>query len=197
MEFNPNNPSFHPVVVALDDSSSNSQALTSADRIADPWKNLGEQTMYCSDCHGDDSGGTTAGPHGSNNKYLLKGEGAAAVSWPLNPLSGIPWNLAEAKSSELGPLVFCNLCHLLDSSSSWGGSGGNSVHGNQNHNGSYCVNCHSAVPHGSNHKRLIVYSNDPAPYDYQNSYAEVTNFTWQADASYTKFDCDAGCAPQH
>ncbi|MDH5523945.1 MAG: cytochrome c3 family protein [Desulfobulbaceae bacterium] len=195
MEFNPNNASFHPVVQAL-----GSNALSDPERIAAPWQNIGDQTMYCSDCHGDDTGYATAGPHGSNNRYMLKGEGASAVSWPTKADGVTLWRLSDATSSEASQ-IYCNLCHELDASGgtwrTWGSWGSNGVHAESRHAGYYCVNCHVAVPHGWKRKRFIAFSGDDPPYNYNGNYAKITRYTWKADARYSSSDCSATCSGRH
>jgi hypothetical protein len=37
-----------------------------------PWAANRNAEMYCSDCHGSETGGDPSGPHGSNNTYMLK-----------------------------------------------------------------------------------------------------------------------------
>lgn len=75
MEFNPNNYSAHPVEVTLNNQAGSyaPKALASSQMSA-PWTAVGNQTMYCSDCHGADNeaSGDPKGPHGSNVKYMLK-----------------------------------------------------------------------------------------------------------------------------
>lgn len=70
MEFNPDNPSFHPVVQQGRNGGISSGAFVS------PWD--ADDLTYCSDCHGrneTDSATTTRpyGPHGSTNAFILKG----------------------------------------------------------------------------------------------------------------------------
>jgi len=105
LEFNPNNPSYHPVYQALPenwpigDTSINRRSIMSlpggAARMQSGWRTTG-QTMTCSDCHGSDTASTTAmGPHGSAIKHILKG------TWPLQA-NGQPWSL----SSRTTPVSF-------------------------------------------------------------------------------------------
>jgi len=108
--------------------------------------NIGYQTMYCSDCHGDPSGWTqgsgpnsnTQGPHGSSQRFLLKGR------WE-------PGNSINTPSSP----GFCGNCH-----NPTGGAGGFRS-GEANHNSKYknqapCNFCHIAVPHGWKNKAFLV-----------------------------------------
>ncbi len=70
-EFNVYNFSTHPVIEPGDNSYCNSATMEP------PWnQDSGDHdTMYCSDCHGSDDPDAPAGPHGSNNEYLLKAAG--------------------------------------------------------------------------------------------------------------------------
>lgn len=187
-EFNPNNKSAHPVVVGLSSQtgSSTPKPLVAAQMTA-PWAtNLGTQTMYCSDCHGADDESTSAkGPHGSIRKYMLKGTGQY---WPTNSDGTTLWKLSTTDAANTA--LFCKNCHPIYSSSSWK----NDVHGESRHSGYACVECHVAVPHGSKNSRLIAFSTDPAPYDYNNSYAKITSYTKRAPTSYSNSDCAAACS---
>lgn len=67
VEFNPNNPSYHPVEAVGANSGISSSAFTSG------WSSTSK--MYCSDCHTtDDAVSTTTpeGPHGSSYNPILK-----------------------------------------------------------------------------------------------------------------------------
>lgn len=187
MEFSPGNASAHPVQVTLNNltGSSSPKALDSV-QISSPWTNVGNQTMWCCDCHGNDAA-SPVGPHGSNAKFMLKGTGKY---WPTKSDGTTLWklNTTDAQNSDL----FCKNCHPIYSSG-WM----NNVHSHNKHSGSECVECHVAVPHGSAHSRLIAYSTDPAPYDYNNSYAKITSYTKRSRTSYSKNDCTATCAQQH
>jgi predicted CXXCH cytochrome family protein len=134
-----------------------------------PWNNagaLGNQTMYCADCHGSATGagtvipagnttGTTAlsengspwGPHGSANNFLLKG----------------PYNTSTGEGQEATGLCF--KCHNYSAyAGSGGGTGfqttergdGHAVHADKIDNPMKCNYCHVAVPHGWKNRNLLV-----------------------------------------
>ncbi|HFQ81216.1 MAG TPA: hypothetical protein ENK33_07580 [Desulfobacterales bacterium] len=198
MEFNPANASYHPVVTTANLGNANSLL---ASRLGPPWNSApGDQTMYCSDCHGDTDSSKPDGPHGSTNKYLLKWG-----SWPTQSDGTTLWTLNDLSNSG----IFCKLCHTLSGSNTGGGnwghffwsyntdsSGGNNVHTQSWHRNYSCVTCHSAVPHGSKHERLIVYASDPAPYNYNGNTAKITKFTFES-GSYSTSDCQATCSGIH
>jgi predicted CXXCH cytochrome family protein len=124
---------------------------------------LGTQTMYCSDCHGSDTGPTSGnpllgtvipiggengaawGPHGSSNNFLLKG------SWDTNSGAG-------------NGNTLCFKCHNQASySGDSGGTGfvtnkgdGHSVHVDKIKSPLRCNWCHVAVPHGWKNRNLLV-----------------------------------------
>jgi hypothetical protein len=146
-----------------------------------PWSgNVGSQTLYCSDCHGSGTtgtgktyndgnaptgrgtvipdGGTNGnpwGPHGSNNRFLLKG------TWDKDT------------GGATGTSFLCFKCHdraVYATSSDSGRRSGfyDGTRGKGNlHNYHVdrmgelqCTWCHVAVPHGWKNKMLLVNLND-------------------------------------
>jgi predicted CXXCH cytochrome family protein len=71
VQFNTNNPSYHPVEAQGKNINVNTNAFVNG------W--VGASTMYCSDCHSSDDG-TVRGPHGSQYRYLLKQPSVASSS---------------------------------------------------------------------------------------------------------------------
>lgn len=191
MEFSRNNKSVHPVRTTLNNQtgSGTTKRLTTAQMKA-PWNNstrIGNQTMYCSDCHGSNetpSASVPAGPHGSTNKHMLSG---ANQEWPrASGNSDHLWTLNDVKNNRYSwsTRLLCAKCHPIYS----GGNFLNNVHDKGNHNdadkfndspwkdqyraGVPCVSCHTVVPHGSRRSRLIAYKTEPQPYtllDYKKA----------------------------
>jgi len=213
MEFNPNNKAAHPVAVTLNNMGANDyipKPLVAAQMVA-PWAtNVGNQTMYCSDCHGTDNeaSGDPKGPHGSSFKYLLKGTGKY---WPFKS-DGTLWRLNTTDG--LNTALFCKNCHPVYDGS-WKNNG-HSNHGGRTYNYgdglgalSYpCVGCHSVIPHGTKRSRLIVYRGavagypaDPTPYRYQpgaTNYALLSQFKKTTAAGYAFGNCNnTGTCAQH
>ena len=204
MEFNPNNKSAHPVVVTLNNQTgSTGTKPLAATQLSAPWvTNRGNQTMYCSDCHGTDNeaSGDPKGPHGSSYKYLLKGTNKY---WPTNA-SGALYTLGNnpTNNNHLAGL-FCMNCHPVQSAT---GASVNNVH--NEHDGSQlgnvaCIRCHILVPHGGKMSRLIG-DNDgamPARYAYlgTSSNMYVRKFTKAATPTgYQESYCyssSSGCSP--
>ena len=169
MEFNPENKSTHPVRVSLNNQTGSllPKAL-SFNQLTSAWNSPGEQTMYCSDCHGNDQTVSSIipdGPHGSTQKFMLRG---IAQYWPKNSTGGL-WSLNDVKNNfnNWQEKLFCVNCHPLYTDGVWG----NNVHASINHQGSdvYCVTCHVTVPHGAKRSRLIGYESDVSPYNYNGS----------------------------
>jgi predicted CXXCH cytochrome family protein len=212
-EFNPENKSAHPVVESL-----GLRALiimnygsVSINPLYPPWdSHLGNQTMYCSDCHGADSEASTdpKGPHGSNSKYMLKGQ---RKYWPKKS-NGAFWALGDLYYQDdfaSGGGLFCKNCHPIWEQYQGYNGWSNNVHTqgstqgyNYGHQNTPCVSCHVAVPHGSKRSRLIGYVTDPAPYNYNPGgpgNLMVTGFKkasgpWGYDPTRAIQYCDAaGC----
>ncbi|WP_456403077.1 cytochrome c3 family protein [Persephonella sp.] len=201
-EFNPNNKSAHPVVTTLNQMTGNYQPKALAqNQLNPPWdQNPGNQTMYCTDCHGgDDETLYPKGPHGSHAQFMLKGPNKF---WPTDQ-NGRLYKVGDifGTSSDGGTTqgLFCVNCHKLENAAVHqfkggvlgGGMGGGGMGGGM---GSFpdfpCVYCHVAVPHGSPVSRLIGYSNFPQPYNFNGNSLQLTGFVknnilqrWDAKAS--------------
>lgn len=160
-----NHRSWHPVIGPTGRNGANATAFRS------PWGNaIGTQTMYCSDCHGANTGETTVvppggengtpwGPHGSENNFLLK------ALWNTN--------VGADNRGDNGPNAngLCFKCHNPDTYANRNGTGTtgffNSGRGNLHayHTDKVggrirCNWCHVAVPHGWKNKALLVNLND-------------------------------------
>ena len=162
-----NHRSWHPVIGETGRDPTTRQA--SANAWLAPWNsNVGTQTMYCSDCHGNSTNPNTAvpsgnnpwGPHGSTNEFVLKGSwndqtGGQDRDVPVNdPNNGI-----------------CFKCHNYQTyadrngdnlDSGYSGSKSNNLHAfhADKVGRMHCMWCHTAVPHGWKNKALLVNLND-------------------------------------
>lgn len=120
LEFNPSNPSFHPVEAA--GRNANVPSLVSP---------LTESSMiYCSDCHAGDNS-SAAGPHGSNWPQILK----------------FRYERADYTVESYDNFELCYQCHERSSIINSGGSFGEEVH--RKHiveENTPCNICHD--PHG-------------------------------------------------
>ena len=173
MEFSKANRSVHPVRVALNaQTGSYSPNALGNSKMKAPWNlSSGNQTMYCSDCHGNNTA-TPVGPHGSNNPFMLEGN----WSWPFKPGGGKLWTLADVKNNQnsWNTRLLCAKCHTMIVNNNFNNqphnksdhiSGGYNAAPYSNYDTSLaCVACHTPVPHGSSASRLIGYDTLPEPY---------------------------------
>lgn len=144
-----NHRSWHPVVFPTGrNRAERRMAASGATNIRPPFDtNIGNQTMYCSDCHGGETSWTagtghntaqTQGPHGSAGKFLLRASGTSA------------W---DRTNTTIGSPGFCGNCHAPTSSS--GFAGNHNPCGDMGTNID-CMACHIAVPHGWKNKAFLV-----------------------------------------
>jgi len=141
-----------------------------------PWNgvaDVGTQTMYCTDCHGSNTGpadvvpvggedGSPWGPHGSTNNFILKGEWSSTTG-------------ASGKNNSFTANALCFKCHNPSNYADGNGIGSvsnqtsgfyNSGKGNLHafHTDKIgrirCTWCHVAVPHGWKNKAFLVNLND-------------------------------------
>lgn len=196
MESNPANHSAHPVQVPLNgQTGSLLPTPLTAQQMAPGWAAVGTQTMYCSDCHGNDqpvSSTIPQGPHGSNSKFMLTGNGKY---WPANAFGGL-WSLDDIANNRNNWQndLFCANCHPMATA----GQFANNVHSSVNHQGAdvKCVTCHVAVPHGAKRSRLIGYASDVPPYNYPGvgtyDHLVITGFQKASGPlSYFKANCSS------
>ncbi len=220
-----NHRSWHPVmdntgrtaaVRGLNASSANQPFLA-------PWNdstatNIGNQTMYCSDCHGsatalqtvEPSGGEDGspwGPHGSNNAFLLKGTwdnetGAAGASDSGICFKCHDWNEYgnpnnnNPKLSGFRATTNNAQCNLnFDTTNLHIGHAGR-IGANLE-----CTWCHTAVPHGWKNKALLIdiTTDSPScngvepctdgPYILQGYLGGGGAVNWRASGEWTSGDC--------
>jgi hypothetical protein len=204
----PNHRSWHPVMTSTGRTSSE---RGNASNFVAPWQtNLGTQTMYCTDCHGNTTTNTNNtpntdkpwGPHGSTSPFILKG------TYDKNSRVG-----------DAATTVLCLKCHTPNTGTSGfccGGKGNLHAYHLEKMNGGsnrypYCTNCHVAVPHGWKHKALladtrtvgnevglttetnVAFANTQGytkgPY-YLNAMLKVT--TWKRSGNWASSDCNGG-----
>jgi hypothetical protein len=198
LEFSPANASYHPVAQALpatDPGANGSSRLTAAQLKASAGWWPGE-TMYCSDCHGNDAASPASqGPHGSAVNYMLKGPNTL---WPPTTMFNSGSNLGQVFAT-----TFCYNCHPGNDGGTYGG---NKAHQDHATRAITCYNCHIIVPHGAKMSRLIGDGDSagmPNRYAYQGvkSNLWVTSFTKVTPpGSYTETACGSnysGCSGKH
>ena len=172
-EMNINNKSGHPVVInQLARTGSYVPKELNAVQLLTPWtENPGLNSMYCSDCHGaeNEMGGDPKGPHGSNLKYLLKGENQY---WPKKS-DGVTLYTMDDIGTGGDAGVICKNCHdIAHPHDKWR----NQMSGR----GFACVECHLVIPHGSPVSRLLGYNTFPAPYNYGGNMLKMTGWKKKA-----------------
>jgi len=194
MEFNPANGSAHPVRVPLNEQSGSiAPKALDATQMNSSWNSVGNQSMYCSDCHGNDRSTSSIvpqGPHGSESRFMLTGN---AKYWPLHRSSSL-WSLDDIKNNRnfWQSDLFCVNCHPMYQS----GNFLNKVHDKSEHQGTSvkCITCHVVIPHGAQNSRLIGYAGEVPPYNYAGSdtYDKLVITSFQKAAGpfdYEKNNC--------
>ncbi len=212
-EFNTGNQSYHPVLGALPaadpstiyGSSQLTQAQLNSGQAAPLQNWTPGQTMYCSDCHGNEAAAPAAqGPHGSAANFILRGPN---IYWPTDAV-GAKYNLGNNTSgTTFLSGLFCMNCHpMRPTTTTWA----NNVHnehsgpqGNFTPDQNACVACHILVPHGGKVSRLIATRTAglPARYAYQGDTNNVYVTAFVKAASPTAYDptinCTNACGAGH
>lgn len=184
-----NHRSWHPVI----DNTARTAAVRGnmdPNNFLAPWNdntgaNIGNQTMYCSDCHGSDTGvgsgtvvpvggedGAPWGPHGSSNAFILKGAWDTAAAPPAgneicfkchDKNNYSPTTVGAFPKSgfstpvALGGGMGAGVCNMPAGSETNLHIGHKALVGELR-----CTWCHTAVPHGWRNKALLVdITNDP------------------------------------
>ncbi|OWW20815.1 hypothetical protein AYR66_16410 [Noviherbaspirillum denitrificans] len=144
-----NHRSWHPVMWPTGrDRAERKMNATGAINLLGPFvANIGTQTMYCSDCHGQKTSWKmsplgpdltqTQGPHGSDLNFLLKGK----------------WDRTANRGNITNGTYICGNCHVPTNSS---GFGTHNPSGDMGDSIMICMNCHVAVPHGWKNKAFLV-----------------------------------------
>jgi hypothetical protein len=168
-----NHRSWHPVIAATGRThSSSTRRNTNWESPWDGSTDIGTQTMYCTDCHGaatsgngdsgeGDEGGNNFGPHGSSNRFILKGDWSNSTN------------------------AICFKCHDSGFYNSTGGTSGSAFQGDsgsathgyhRERIGSLQCNwCHVAVPHGWKNRSFLVNLRDVGPEAGVNPGTEIGN----------------------
>ncbi len=166
-----NRRSWHPVIASTGRTHAIRGTNESSWRV--PWNltaDVGSQTMYCSDCHGSNTGasdvvpiggenGSPWGPHGSTNNFILKGEWSATTG--SNDRDGLYTANALCFKCH-NPATYAN--RNPTGTTGFRGSAGN-LHGLHTDKVGRirCSWCHIGVPHGWKNKAFLVNLNDVGP----------------------------------
>jgi predicted CXXCH cytochrome family protein len=178
LEFNPNNPSYHPVVT----TGKNTFTMTVGGTPYNYSSSLiggmtPSSTMTCSECHSDTNPVFLGpkGPHGSDVWPILWGtyDGSTGVSGTEDHLC-----YTCHKASVYGPSGGSSGNWQATGFSGPGGTGGLGPMLNLHYRHLElrqvpCQGCHSAVPHGWKRRAMLVFGTgtpDPAPYNSHSKF---------------------------
>ncbi len=185
---NNNHRAWHPVMRSTGRSAGARNA--NANNWIAPFRAVGSQTMYCTDCHGSDTangsttpnGGTNGspwGPHGSDNNFILKGPWSNATGvgrqgdlcfkcHEYNQYAG-SGTQDSGFAAQGGCMGMCMGGGGGGGMGGGGGGGGGGGMGGMNNLHTFhvgvvsnfrCNLCHVAVPHGWKNKNFLVNLND-------------------------------------
>lgn len=192
---NNNHRSWHPVEAPTGRTAAVRTISVNTLGFLAPWNDstgafVGNQTMYCSDCHGSATAqgsvvptggenGNAWGPHGSSENFLLKGKWDYQTgSQKVNTSNDICFKChdynAYANRNNLTPPLsgFRDSIALPSATFSCDSTPGlinTNLHiaharvGTVFTNDYRCANCHVAVPHGWKNKALLINLNDVGP----------------------------------
>ncbi|MDO8847544.1 MAG: carboxypeptidase regulatory-like domain-containing protein [Coriobacteriia bacterium] len=148
--------------------------------------------MSCDSCHAYTG---AAGPHGATMQ--VKMDPGYPADWQTKRLAGSS-SFSDYNSSPVAPAytggyvgtstgaVICDKCHNTNYSNM------NEVHGKGAHEGAYCTDCHTQMPHGWRLPRLLAYTSDPSPYAARRL-AGISLTSHSATSGWDDSDCYAGC----
>lgn len=186
-EFNTLNPAYHPVEDVGKNPFVRADGTSYASSLVGGFSPSGR--MVCSDCHASPTPTDPAGPHGSTNPFILRGQ------WDRT--TGTPGTQSHV----------CFVCHSFatygagasqDALTGFSTSDGKNLHGvmvgarNKANNDQpiVCMDCHIAIPHGWQRDHLLGFTGDGAPYinrPYQGGLVSIDE--WRASGQWTFSSC--------
>ncbi|GEM_PF-2748111 len=185
-EFNPLNPSYMPVMAVGKNPFQLWNGTSYASSLIGGFTPTSR--MVCNDCHASETPTDPAGPHGSTNSFILKGQ----------------WDRTTGQNGTSGHLCF--KCHAWSTYGPGSGGtnntgfsgGGTNLHGLMvgarnkayNNNPIVCMDCHVAITHGYYRDHLLGFTGDGSPYinrPYSGGFTTVD--TWRASGQWTRDDC--------
>lgn len=154
--------------------------------------------VTCDSCHV--YSGTT-GPHGATMKVnidpaypnpfrVVTGGSSSTAQLSANSPTGM--SMSDNGSSRAN--IICEKCHNLRTS---GGSWSNVAHkehDDRGREGSFCNQCHVAIPHGWGRPRMLGYTTDAAPYRTSSGGLQRISIKSYTPSNWQKSDCGAGCS---
>lgn len=173
-EFNPNNGGSHNVV---DSSSSGLGSFING------W--TASSRVTCADCHGSSTGTDPAGPHGSDNPYMLKGAWTTATGSPGNISGHLCFNCHD-------PDVYGADATQIDANTGFKNLSSENIHARRtNMREAPCAACHGMVVHGWERPSMFVVQSDPLPYR-EGTYMATASPNLGPSGAYAESDCTGG-----
>ncbi|MFO1352098.1 MAG: cytochrome c3 family protein [Gammaproteobacteria bacterium] len=172
-----NHRSWHPVIERTERTAAVRHMSASTNLFLAPWNgaSIGNQTIYCSDCHGSGTAAGTVvppgnnpwGPHGSTNNFILKGawnnttgRDNTGLCFRCHNFTNYATEQNEGNRSGFESGFGCNrdLFPDLDCKD----TNLHAFHAKRIGR-MQCSWCHTAVPHGWKNKALLVNLNNVGP----------------------------------
>lgn len=193
---NNNHRAWHPVMQPTQRSAGDRNA--NANNWTQPFRAVGNQTMYCTDCHGSDTANGTVvpggsqpngpvwGPHGSDNDFILKGQWSNATGVGQQDdlcFKCHEYNQYAGTGNQDSGFGGGQMCGGMCGGGGMGGMGGlNNLHIFHTNvvSNFRCNLCHVAVPHGWKNKNFLVNLNDVGQEGGQSAGTQVRNNTTNA-----------------
>ncbi len=164
-----------------------------------------DSVVSCDACH--TYSGTT-GPHGATMKVNIDPaypnpykvvNGAESYTAQLSANS--PTGMSMTKNGSSAAKIICEKCHDLNGTGTSFSNIAHKEHDDRGREGSYCNQCHVAIPHGWGRPRLIGYVSDAAPYrtypgapgSQDGGLARISIKNYSPNG-WSKSDCGAGCS---
>ncbi len=160
--------------------------------------------VTCNACH--TYTGTT-GPHGATMKVnidpafpnpykVVNGSETFTAQLSKNSSTG----MSMSKGGSTTAKIICEKCHDLNGTGSTWSNKAHAEHDDRGREGSFCNQCHVAVPHGWGRPRLVGYVSDAAPYrtwvgtsaNKDGGLARITVKSY-TPSTWDKSNCGAGC----
>ncbi len=200
-EFNPNNPSYHPVAAPGKNPFVQANGTSYAGSLLNGL--TPNSTLSCTDCHGSNSDTSPKGPHGSTYKFILRG------AWDRTIGGNVDKNGTQYPNNANGVCFKCHDVNVygagyqVNSDAPWDqrtgfSGGGKNLHGvmvgarNKANDGQpiVCMDCHVAIPHGWQRDHLLGFTGDGAPYVNRPYAGGLTTIdTWSSSGQWAFNSC--------
>lgn len=184
-DFNPNNPSYHPIeAVGKNEYNDNGRDYSAS--LVNGW--APDSMMTCTDCHGSENPASPRNVHGSNNKNILKA----------------PYTEDTGRAGYDTSNHLCFQCHdyttyrggdkRTDNNTGFTNDKKENLHLVGDHKNAGCMDCHGMTPHGGPRPHLIAIQSDGPP--FASPASKLTAYVPNS-GNYTKEDCSATHTGDH